>query len=331
MFHAWFAGAVALSFFCCFLIKKHLNPAIGPSRLGGIGVALSFFLIVTAAYIFGNPFGILAKDYWSILAAQMFLILGGAIDDRFTLKPFCQLIFQSAAAVILLAAKDTINHANVPFIGLVYFVDWFNYLLSFIWIILVINAFNWFDGLDGLAGGVGIIGMIVLFFLSLTPLVAQPQTAFLALVVAGSLVGFIYFNFSPAYLHLGSVGSGFVGLMLATLSIYAGGKVATALLILGIPIMDFCYVVVRRILRGAYPWQGGDREHFHYWLLDRGWSVAHIVILFYAVSGFFGVLALTLQTGIKIAAILALVAIFLLFSLVFRGKTAKKTIDLPGS
>ena len=259
------------------------------------------------------------------------MILGGAIDDRFALKPACQLTFQSVAAIILLAAKDTINHANIPFVGLIYFAGWFNYMLSFIWIVLVINAFNWFDGLDGLAGGVGIIGMIVLFFLSLTPLVAQPQTAFLALVVAGSLVGFMYFNFSPAYLHLGSVGSGFVGLMLATLSIYAGGKVATALLILGIPIIDFCYVVVCRALRGAYPWQGGDREHFHYWLLDRGWSAAHIVLLFYAISGFFGILALTLQTGVKIAAILALVAIFLLFSLSFRGRVAKKTIDLPGS
>jgi len=265
---------------------------------------------ISLIYFWGNIWGILVKDYWSILVAQLIIIAGGLADDKFNLKPFHQLFYQAGAAIVLLLVNDTINHIKLPIVGLVFLPFWLNYLLSFLWIVIVINAFNWFDGLDGLAGGVGFIGMMVLFFLSLSPLVAQPQTATIALLAAGIVLGFLFFNFYPAKVYLGSVGSGSIGLMLALLAIYSGGKMATAALILGIPLLDFIYVTFSRIMNKRLPWRGGDRRHLHYRLLDAGLSERKIVLLMYTLSASFGVLALTLQTDIKILALMLLIFIF---------------------
>ena len=162
-------------------------------RQGGFFIALIILASLTAIYFFNNPFGILAKDYWSILAAGSLIIFSGFLDDRFNLNPFYQIVFQGAAALILLSVGDTIDHIKLPFLGLVFFPAWINFLISFVWIILIINAFNWQDGLDGLAGGIGLISAIVLFCLSLTPLVAQPATAAISIIIAGTLLGFLYF------------------------------------------------------------------------------------------------------------------------------------------
>ncbi len=261
-------------------------------------------------YFLGNSWGILAKDYWSILAAQLIIIAGGLADDKWNLKPVYQLFYQAGAAFVLLWANDTIDHIRLPSIGVVMLPFWLNYCLSFLWIVVVINAFNWFDGLDGMAGGVGFIGMMVLFFLSLSPLVSQPQTAAIALLTAGVLLGFLFFNFYPARIYLGSVGSGSIGLMLALLAVYSGGKVATAALILGIPLLDFIYVSFSRIRHRRLPWRGGDRRHLHYKFLDAGFSERKVVLLMYVLSAGFGILALTLQTGIKILALICLILIF---------------------
>ncbi|MEA3273272.1 MAG: MraY family glycosyltransferase [Patescibacteria group bacterium] len=279
-------------------------------KRGGIIISLLLLMGISLIYFWGNIWGVLAKDYWSILVAQLIIIAGGLADDRFNLKPVHQLFYQAGAAIMLLLVNDTIDHIKLPIIGLIFLPFWLNYILSFLWIIVVINAFNWFDGLDGLAGGVGFIGMMILFFLSLSPLVAQPQTATIALLTAGIILGFLFFNFYPAKVYLGSVGSGSIGLMLALLAIYSGGKVATAALILGIPLLDFIYVSFSRIINKQPPWRGGDRRHLHYRLLDAGVSERSVVLLMYVLSASFGTLALTLQTDIKILALGLLVFIF---------------------
>ena len=100
--------------------------------------------------------------------------------------------------------------------------------------------------------------------------------------------------------------------MFAIVSIYSGGKVATAALILGIPILDFLYVSWIRFKKGRKPWQGKDREHLHYQLLDAGMNERKILFLFYSFTAIFGLLALTLQTKLKIAALISLLLIFII-------------------
>jgi UDP-GlcNAc:undecaprenyl-phosphate/decaprenyl-phosphate GlcNAc-1-phosphate transferase len=293
-----------------YIVKKFNLLSSFLERRGGIIIAFVLLGGISLMYFLGNFWGILAKDYWSIIIAQLIIIFGGLADDKWNLKPSYQLFYQALAAGVLLLVNDTINHISIPFVGVVLLPFWLNYLLSFLWIIVVINAFNWFDGLDGLAGGVGFIGMMILFFLSLSPLVSQPQTAAIALLVAGALLGFLFFNFHPAQVYLGSVGSGSIGLMLALLAVYSGGKVATAALILGIPLLDFVYVSLARIANKRLPWKGGDRRHLHYKFLDAGFSERKVILLMYTLSAIFGTLALTLQTGIKVLALACLILIF---------------------
>ena len=311
-----------LSAILVFLIKKTNLFSTSKRRQGGLIVALVSLLIISLIYFFHNTFGILAKDYWSIVTAGLIIIVGGFLDDKFDLSPIWQLSYQALAVLVLLLARDTINHVQIPIWGIVHFPFWINYTLSFLWIVVLINSINWFDGLDGLAGGVGLIGMVILFFLSLTPLVSQPQTAVIALTIAGALLGFLFFNFPPASVYLGSVGSNFVGLMLALLSVYLGGKVATAALILGIPLLDFIYVLFLRVKNKQFPWKGGDRRHLHYQLVDLGMSKRRVVILMYVLSASFGITALTLQTGLKITFLAGLVLVF--FGLIFWLKKTKE-------
>lgn len=265
---------------------------------------------ISGLFFFFDDSGILPKDYWSMAAAGMVMIAGGMIDDRFNLKPGWQFLYQALAAIIILAAGDTINHIRLPGWGVVNLPGIINYFLSFWWIILVINAFNWFDGMDGMAGGVGFIGFLIIFFLSLTPLVAQPQTAAICIITAGGLLGFLFFNFYPAKIYLGTAGSGFIGLMLALVSIYSGAKVATAALVLGIPILDLIYVTYERIKLGIKPWRGGDRLHLHYRLADAGVSQRTIIVLMYGASAALGIAALNLQTGGKMIIGILLIVVF---------------------
>jgi len=319
-YYAWFIAAVILSSLGCYLLIKLSSRFSVARRFGGAAVAITIIVLLSLSYWLGNGFGILVKDYGSLMAVFAILLVGGLTDDKKNLRPSWQFVFQSLAAGVLLLVDDTIDHVMVPGLGLLYFPEWLNYALSFLWIVIIMNAFNWLDGIDGLAGGIGFIGMAILFLLGLMPLVNQPGTAFLAVTTGGALLGFLFFNFFPAKIYLGSVGSNCVGMMLAALAIYSGGKVAAAMLVLGLPILDFGYVSIVRMLRHKFPWVGGDREHLHYRLLDAGWSDIKIVIYLYSISFVFGLLALTLQTGIKVAALVILLVVFVLFTVSVKKK-----------
>jgi UDP-GlcNAc:undecaprenyl-phosphate GlcNAc-1-phosphate transferase len=153
-----------------------------------------------------------------------------------------------------------------------------------------------------------------LFFLSLAPFVNQPATALLAIVLAGAGLGFLKFNFNPARIFLGDSGSMFLGYMIAIIAIISGGKLATAGLILGIPILDAAWVIARRVLSGEKPWKA-DRKHLHHRLLDAGLSQKQTVILYWAFSALFGGIALASQTYGK--TLTALAAAFLMLILGF--------------
>jgi UDP-GlcNAc:undecaprenyl-phosphate GlcNAc-1-phosphate transferase len=120
----------------------------------------------------------------------------------------------------------------------------------------------------------------------------------------GSTLGVLPFNFNPARTFIGSSGAFFLGYALAALSIMAGAKVATLLLVLGIPILDVAWQIISRVRRGLPPWVG-DRGHLHHRLFDAGLSQRQVVLTYWAFSALFGLLALLLPARIyKLYAIL---------------------------
>jgi len=295
----------------CMWVGKYINS----KRWGGVilGVTIIIFLI-----FFQNIFTgfLLPKDFWSLIVGIIVLLLGGIWDDLEKISWKKQLLFQSAAAVIAVAVGDTIEHIRLPSGEVFLFSPFFSAVLAYFWIILVIEALNWLDGVDGLSGSVSFVTLLVLAALSLATVVNQPSTTLLCLIIAGGLLGFLFYNFFPAKVYLGTSGVWILGFLIAVISIYSGGKVATTALVLGIPIIDFLLVSIERILAGKWPVFGGDRLHLHERLIDQDWKPANIVLLFSAFSLLLGLGALLSQTKGKLYLVLPLAVFFLLFALI---------------
>jgi UDP-GlcNAc:undecaprenyl-phosphate GlcNAc-1-phosphate transferase len=185
-------------------------------------------------------------------------------------------------------------------------------VFTIVWILLTTNAFNWFDGIPGQVSILSVIGSLTLGFLALSSRVNQPEIAVLAFILAGCALGGAFFDF-PFTLSLskgprvvmGDTGAMFFGLLLGTLSIYAGGKVATAFLVLGVPLIDAFFVLLRRLIRGESPFSG-NLDHLHHRLLKKGWTERQVILLTVILGSAFGLTALFLNTFQKFLAILSL-------------------------
>jgi UDP-N-acetylmuramyl pentapeptide phosphotransferase/UDP-N-acetylglucosamine-1-phosphate transferase len=178
-------------------------------------------------------------------------------------------------------------------------------IFTITWIILTTNAFNWFDGIPGQVSFLSVIGGGTLGLLALSSRVNQPEIAHIAFLLAGCALGSALFDFPPNRVVMGDTGAMFFGLMLGTLSIYAGGKVATAFLVLGLPLLDALIVIARRILRGHSPFMR-DLDHLHHRLVRKGWSEREVLGLTLLIGVTFGTTALFLSTFQKFLAILLL-------------------------
>jgi UDP-GlcNAc:undecaprenyl-phosphate GlcNAc-1-phosphate transferase len=178
----------------------------------------------------------------------------------------------------------------------------------------MINSINFIDGLDGLSSGVTLIAALTLGTISLTLVVAQPQpfVGILCFTLAGALLGFLRWNFQPASVFIGTSGVMFVGYTLAVLSILGTAKVAVALLVLGVPIIDAFWIIVRRLVQGRSPFTP-DRGHLHHRLLDVGLSHRQTVVLIYGVCVVLSAMSLLLSGAFQI---LAFLAVFVLIGLV---------------
>jgi UDP-GlcNAc:undecaprenyl-phosphate GlcNAc-1-phosphate transferase len=180
--------------------------------------------------------------------------------------------------------------------------------LTVFWVVGMINTVNWLDGLGGLAAGVGAILSLVLAVHMHR--VGQPSVALLPLALLGAVMGFLPYNFAPARIFLGSAGALFLGYALACLGIIAGGRVATVLLVMGIPIVDVAWQIFDRVRHHRPPTEG-DRGHLHFRLLDLGLSERAIVLLYWGFCGLFGILALTVSSRLyKLLALVGIGAVF---------------------
>ena len=294
------------------------------SRLGGMAMLISFIVIFLL-----EPHLVMTRELLGLLVGILFISLFGLLDDIAELGWKIQMFFQVALTVIIFIFGIRITSLTNPFGGVWIFpTESFiipSFLILFIWLFLVMNAINWLDGLDGLCGGVSFITLLTIVFLSLKPEVNQPPIALLAAVGAAVTLSFLFFNIHPARILGGTVGSMFLGFLITVLAVIAGTKIATALLVLALPIADALWVIGGRLQAGVSIFLP-DKRHLHYKLRELGWSEGHIAMVFFLVTAIIATIALSTQAlGKFVAMVLVMAVVFSLLFFIERQTSGKKT------
>ena len=281
-------------------LERHLHNRPLP-RFGGAAIFLSFLLTLAVALPAGwhhleASFGISFRTLLTILLPGCLIFALGIYDDVHSLSPYVKVAVQSLAGAMLFAGGLRILDLPV-FFGSRHF-PWFVGLpLTILWVLAITNAFNLIDGMDGLAAGSALFSTMVVFAVALVS--GSSLVALMALVLAGSILGFLRFNFSPATIFLGDCGSLFIGFMLSALALQGVQKAPTLVAVaipvvsFGLPILETALSIARRFL-GGRPVFTADREHIHHKLLQLGLSHRQVVITLYAVSALFALLSLFL-------------------------------------
>jgi UDP-GlcNAc:undecaprenyl-phosphate/decaprenyl-phosphate GlcNAc-1-phosphate transferase len=290
---------------------RHLHPRI-MAKSGGM--ALFFAFTVTAALAQFLP--VERTDdkeiirLTGLLLGGAFLFLFGLLDDRRELSALPQYIAQLLAAAIAVVFLIIIEGFNNPLTGQ-RTPEWpyiVTVTLTLLWLGFMMNTVNWLDGLDGLAVGVCAVAALMIFIHAAFRL-DQVSVSLLALALFGAALGFLPFNFPPARVFMGSNGALFLGYTIGVLGIIGGAKMATVLLVMGLPLLDVVWQIVRRVSSGRNPTEG-DRGHVHYRLLDVGISPRQIVLGYYIFCALFGGIALVTASRLfKLIALLVLAGV----------------------
>lgn len=258
--------------------------------LGGLSIYISFVITLIL-----NK-GIVTNAQKGILLGATVIVIGGLIDDKYDIKPWCKLMFQIASSIILICFGIRINVVTNPMSNIYEFINVGVMYIPFtiIWVVGITNAVNLIDGLDGLAAGVSFIAGTTLFIIAL--LNGRSDAALLTIILSGAILGFLPYNFNPASIFMGDTGSQFLGFMLAAISIEGAIKSAAAfsiavpILALGIPIYDTLFAMIRRKINGR-PIMSADRGHLHHRLLDMGLTQRQAVAVIYLISAILGSLS----------------------------------------
>jgi len=306
--------------------KIHKNDV---PLLGGLAIFLAFFI----GLYFARPIlfsgNLELRHYLGFFIGAVFLMIGGFLDDKYSLKPGWQFIFPVLASLSVIVGgvgieKITspfggflfLNELSLPFIdfsGKVHYFFFLSDLLVFAWLLGMMYTTKLLDGIDGLVSGVSAIGGLVIFLFTITTKYYQPDIGLAALIFSACCLGFLIFNWHPAKIFLGEGGSVLLGYILGVLAIISGGKIAIALLVMGIPILDLVWTIIRRLAAGKNPFKFSDRLHLHFRLLDSGLSQRQTVLIFYTLSLAFGLSGLFLQSLGKLLALAGLFALMLVF------------------
>lgn len=296
---------------------RHGRKKRSLSRLGGLAMLLAFMVAAVT-----DPHLVLSKELLGLFVGSIFVLGFGLWDDFSELDWKVQMFLQVALTVIIFIFG--IRIVSIPDLS---GGAWFfpaegmilpAFLLLLAWLLLVMNSMNWLDGLDGLSGGVAAVTLATIFFLSLKPEVNQPPIAILAAIGMGTTLGFLLFNAYPARIVAGTAGSMFLGFLITALSIIAGTKIATALLVLALPVADALWVIGERLRAGESAFHP-DERHLHYRLRRLGWSEGRISAIFFSVTLAIAPIALFTRSFGKLIAFAAVsAAIFLFLFLVGR-------------
>lgn len=298
--------------------RIHRRPV---PRMGGLAICAGFF---AAALLFGR----LTRPVTGLLLGALIIALMGAADDLIELSPRQKLAWQLAAALTAMAFGVRIDFLSRPGGAEAFFaLGQLSAPLTLLWLVGCTNAVNLIDGLDGLAAGVSVISSLTLFEAAL--LAGQPDAALLLSALAGACLGFLPYNFNPAVIFMGDVGSQFLGYVLACVSImglfkfHAVITLIVPFLALAIPLFDTVSSFFRRILHGQSPFHA-DRGHIHHRLLATGMSQKQAVATLYGVSAVLGIIAVMIAgpgTEIRIVCVVTVFVISLaVWLFVFRKK-----------
>jgi UDP-GlcNAc:undecaprenyl-phosphate GlcNAc-1-phosphate transferase len=306
--------------------RMHKRPI---PRLGGLAIFISFLvcvLIYRGFVLSGfawahDPLETIPK-LTAVIVGGIIIFILGAVDDTLNLPAKAKLIGQIACAAVVFfmglripAIKSFGWHfADDSTGGLI-----ISFLLTVFWIVLITNMINLIDGLDGLAAGVAGIAALSIAYSSYIH--GQYTAAFVMIILAGSALGFLPFNFYPAKAFMGDSGAMFLGFMLAAVSIIGPAKSSTLIatvapvLVLGVPLFDVGFAVIRRKLRGQ-PIFAADKEHLHHQLTSMGMGQRRSVLMLYGISGIMGIAAIVFSRYLYLEAI-GLFSIAVVFILIF--------------
>lgn len=320
--------------------KKTIPRFGGPAVILGFLVSTIYLLIVMSIENSINLFGV--QEYWKkllgFLLGIMVISIFCIVDDIKTIKPITKLIGQVLASIGIAISGIRIEGIVLPFLNFPEIHEITSIMLTIGWIVIVTNAINLIDGLDGLSSGISVISaisLLVIFVLNGSSLIS----IILITALAGALVGFLPFNFSPAKTFIGDTGSNFLGFSLAVISILGSAKTYTAavivlpLIVLGLPIFDTIWAIIRRLLKGKSikavfkP----DKGHLHHKLVAKGFSQKQAVLILYGISAIFGMFAVILcDSGIWKALsflLIVIVAIALGYKNFYVEKTGKEQYE----
>lgn len=294
-------------------------------RLGGLAVISGFlvsmiYLIISMA-IEGKINFLEDNLYIKLAGVLLGMIIFGItcyIDDVKGIKPLTKLAGQTLAAIVVVQSGVLIDNFTIPFKeNSIVLNEVFSYILTIGWIVGITNAINLIDGLDGLSSGITLIScisLLIIFALNESPLIA----IVLITALAGSIVGFLPYNFNPAKTFIGDVGSNFMGFALSIISILGVAKTYTAIvliapiIVLALPIFDTLWAIIRRIvktksIKGVFK---ADKGHLHHRLMAKGFSQKQSVLILYGITAILGMTAvILLDSGIWKAISFALLVV----------------------
>lgn len=325
--------------------KLHKHPGVIHTKPIPRGGGIPLFLGALGAGILFLP---LNEFTTGIYFAALLALVIGVIDDKLNaqskdVSPYLRFLVNILCAVIIIGSGVTIPFITNPFTGGILHFDTVKIplflfgssialsdIIAGIWIIWVMNMLNWSKGVDGQMPGIVAISAVVIGIVALrfSPLDANSIfDAKLSFIIAGSALGFLLYNFHPARIFPG-YGATALYLLLAVVSMHSSAKLATAILVMGIPIVDAVFTILRRVFSGKSPfWY--DNKHLHHILLRLGYNQRQIALFYWIFSAILGTISLTLQSKSKIFALILLVVLvggaLLFLHLVVRDRHEKTT------
>ncbi|MFH1942176.1 MAG: hypothetical protein ABIL68_08715 [bacterium] len=304
--------------------------------LGGIPIFLAFNLVIITGILFKYEYisKYTLKDWGFLFVCQLIILGAGIYDDIKRISPRTKFLFQILAGTLLIYSGFAIEQYTGPFSGKIVHLGILSIPVTILWVVGITNALNLIDGIDGLATGTAFIAAMTIFAISL--FYQNITTAIVALVLGGTVLGFLRYNFHPAKIFLGDSGSLLLGFLLAFISVRGTHKGAVAIaiiapiLILGLPIMDTMLSMLRRLFKAInlfdYPSDKGkirglyfrniamfeaDKDHIHHKLLKLGLSQKSAAWILYGATLLLGVFAfLTVAVKNINISIILLVVVF---------------------
>lgn len=301
--------------------KKHKHPAIIHKKPTPRGGGVPLFLGVLIAAILFLP---ITKAVFFLFLGAFLALIVGVLDDKFDISPYFRFILNIISAVIIVAGGISIPFVTNPFGGTLRldalslsftflqqnFIFLLSDLIAIIWFVWVMNMLNWSKGVDGQMPGIIAISGIVIGVLSLRfPILTQSDliSATLSFILAGASLGFLIYNFYPARIFPG-YGATAIYLLLAAVSILSSVKLATAILVMGIPMIDGTITIARRLLSGKSPFRH-DKKHFHHLLLEMGLGQRRVALFYWVISAILGSLSLLLSSKGKLFAVIMIIIV----------------------